>query len=170
MRPCRWQFAAFCSPRRIAREVQPQCESSTLNELIRGRPLIVSNPAREEILASILAGIPTVAQAIAAGPARYWSRALDAARRSYAQSAKEVGFAEADADIWLSAVMFQLRLELKKALAKRRLSDLVAQEPSDARSLARGYMNGSVDAGARASGQESEAQAVRRNYIERKQR
>jgi hypothetical protein len=81
----------------------------------------VSNPERKEILASALAGIPAVAHAIAASPAKHWSRALDAARRSYLQSAKNVGFAEAAADTWVSAVMFQLRMELKKALAKRTL-------------------------------------------------
>jgi hypothetical protein len=84
---------------------------------------IVLNLERKEILASALAGIPMVAHAIAASPAKHWSRALDAARRSYLQSAKNIGFAEAAADIWVSAVMFQLRMELKKAFAKPTLLD-----------------------------------------------
>lgn len=91
-------------------------------QLIRRTAPIVSNPEREAVLASALAGIPKVAQAIAASPAKHWGRALDAARRSYQQSAKNVGFAEAAADRWVSAVMFQLRMELKEALAKRRLA------------------------------------------------
>ena len=73
---------------------------------------------RNEILASVLAGIPSVARAIAASPASRWSRALDAARRSYLRSAKNMGFGDEAADIWVAAVMFHLRLELKKALAK----------------------------------------------------
>lgn len=78
---------------------------------------------RKEILASVLAGIPAVARAIAASPAKSWSRALNAARRSYLLSAKNVGFAEDAADTWVSAVMFYLRLELKKVMASRTSSN-----------------------------------------------
>jgi hypothetical protein len=74
---------------------------------------------RKEILASVLTGIPMVARAIAASPAGSWSRALDAARRSYLLSARNVGFGEDAADTWVAAVMFHLRVELKKALANR---------------------------------------------------
>jgi len=79
----------------------------------------VFDAERNEILASVLAGIPSVACAIAASPASRWSRALDAARRSYSRSAKSMGFSDEAADTWVAAVMFHLRLELKKALAKR---------------------------------------------------
>jgi len=74
---------------------------------------------RNDILASVLAGIPSVARAIAGSRASRWSRALDAARRSYLRSGKNMGFSEEKADIWVAAIMFHLRLELKKALATR---------------------------------------------------
>ena len=74
---------------------------------------------RNEILASALTGIPSVARAIAASPANRWSRALDAARRSYMRSAKEMGYSGEAADIWVAAVMFYLRLEVKLALARK---------------------------------------------------
>jgi hypothetical protein len=79
----------------------------------------VLDSERNEILASALAGIPSVARAIAESPAYRWSRALDAARRSYLRSAKNIGFSDEAADTWVAAVMFHLRLELKKVVAKR---------------------------------------------------
>jgi hypothetical protein len=79
----------------------------------------VLDSERKEILASVHSGIPAVARAIAASPAKSWSRALDAARRSYLLSAKNVGFAGDAADTWVSAVMFYLRLELKKVMSNR---------------------------------------------------
>jgi hypothetical protein len=65
----------------------------------------------DETFASAIAGVPKVAELIAALPAEDRFRALEAAERSYLESAHALGYQEADAQQWTSAVMSRLRIE-----------------------------------------------------------
>ena len=61
---------------------------------------MASNSESEQILEMAIAGISRVAQAIAAMPAEDRARALEAAERSYCQTALDLGYAEAQAESW----------------------------------------------------------------------
>jgi len=65
-----------------------------------------------DILKLAVAGIPKVAQKIASVSAERLASAFDAAERSYLQTARDLGFAEADARTLVSEVMLQLRVEV----------------------------------------------------------
>jgi hypothetical protein len=75
---------------------------------------MASNLEESEILKEAIAGIPKVAQAIAALPAAKRSKAFDAARQSYLQTLHDLGHTEAASQDWVATVMFQLRLEERK--------------------------------------------------------
>ena len=66
----------------------------------------------ERILRAAVAGIPRVAMTIAEIPAELRERALNAVARSYQQRLRELGHTEADAQIWISAVMLRLRSQI----------------------------------------------------------
>ena len=72
----------------------------------------------ETILRAAVAGIPRVAKTIAEIPTELREPALDAVARSYQQTVCELGHTQADAQIWISAVMLRLRatLQSKKKL------------------------------------------------------
>ena len=57
-----------------------------------------------------LPGLPQVAELIATFPFEDRRRALEAAEQSYLETAKRLGYQEADALQWAAAVMFRLRL------------------------------------------------------------
>ena len=63
----------------------------------------------EEALEKALAGISRVAQAVVALAAENRARALQAAERSYCQTARALGYDEQQAQAWAAAVMSQLR-------------------------------------------------------------
>ena len=63
----------------------------------------------ERILQAAVAGLPRVAMTIAEIPIALRERALEAVARSYQQTVRELGHTEADAQIWISAVMLRLR-------------------------------------------------------------
>jgi hypothetical protein len=67
----------------------------------------------ERILQMAAAGIPRVAQAIAAMPVSDWSTALAAAERSYYQTALDAGYGDTQAEGWAAALIFQLRAEME---------------------------------------------------------
>ncbi|MGC2329901.1 MAG: hypothetical protein WA581_00470 [Candidatus Acidiferrales bacterium] len=73
------------------------------------------------ILGMAVAGIPEVAHTIAYVSAKNRTTAFDAAERSYLQTARDLGCAEADARTWVSAVMFQLRAEVDELVKPRML-------------------------------------------------
>ena len=75
---------------------------------------MASNSESEQILEMAIAGISRVAQAIAAMPAEDRARALEAAERSYWQTAREFGYGDAEAESWVAALMFRLRAEMEK--------------------------------------------------------
>jgi hypothetical protein len=66
----------------------------------------------EEILEVAVAGIPRVAKLIADFPIEFQEGALEVAERRYQRTVRDLGHAEADAQIWTSAVMFRLRSQV----------------------------------------------------------
>ena len=64
----------------------------------------------DEVLSAAIAGLPKVAELIATAPAENQARALEAAERSYLQTARTLGYEDADAREWASAVMVRLRI------------------------------------------------------------
>jgi len=76
----------------------------------------------DESFKAAVSGIPRVAQLIAAFPVDRWARALDAAEQSYRQTARNLGYSEAAAQEWASAVMSRLwvvRMRLEKELKRK---------------------------------------------------
>jgi hypothetical protein len=73
----------------------------------------------EGVLQAAVAGIPRVASTIAEIPSALRERALEAVARSYRQTVRELGHhTEADAQIWVSAVMLRLRSEVAEQRKK----------------------------------------------------
>ena len=70
--------------------------------------VMASNSESEQILEMAIAGISRVAQAIAVMPAEDRARALEAAERSYCQTALDLGYAEAQAESWAAALINSL--------------------------------------------------------------
>jgi hypothetical protein len=67
--------------------------------------------AEDEVLSAAIAGVPRVAEFIAAVPTEDRSRALDAAEKSYLKTAHTLGYQDDEAQQWVSAVMSRLRIE-----------------------------------------------------------
>ena len=67
------------------------------------------NLEEDEVLSAAIAGVPKIAELIATVPAEDQARALEAAEKSYLQTARALGYGDADARQWASAVMFRLR-------------------------------------------------------------
>jgi hypothetical protein len=67
--------------------------------------------AEDEVLSVAIAGVPKVAEFIAKVPIEDRSRALDAAEKSYLETAHILGYQETEAHQWVSAVMSRLRLD-----------------------------------------------------------
>ncbi len=81
---------------------------------------MVSNSEMEDMLEATIAGIPRVAQAIAAVSAKQRARALKAAEQSYLRAVQDLGYGEAATQKWVSAVMFGLRMKVEEErLAER---------------------------------------------------
>jgi hypothetical protein len=72
----------------------------------------------EEILQAAMDGIHRVAVAIASLSEEQRERAFQAAEHSYEQTARDLGYPEQRAGVWVSAVMFRLRADVEK-LCKR---------------------------------------------------
>ncbi len=81
---------------------------------------MASNAQTERILAAAITGIPRVAKRIAKTPTEFREQALEAAERSYWQTLRVLGCAEADAQGWISAVMFRLRKQVTEHEATER--------------------------------------------------
>ena len=65
----------------------------------------------DEVLSEAIAGVPRVAERIATLPAEDRSRAIEAAERSYLKTAYTLGYQDAEAQQWASAVMSRLQIE-----------------------------------------------------------
>jgi hypothetical protein len=65
----------------------------------------------DKVLSAAIAGVPRVAEIIATVAAEERTRALEAAENSYLETARALGYQDADAQQWVSAVMSRLRME-----------------------------------------------------------
>ena len=65
----------------------------------------------DEVLSAAIAGVPRVAELIATVPAEERTRVLEAAEKSYLETAHTLGYQDSDAQQWASAVMSRLRME-----------------------------------------------------------
>jgi hypothetical protein len=63
----------------------------------------------DEVLSAAISGIPKVAELIALIPAEDQSRALEAAEKSYLQTAHNLGYEGVEAREWAAAIMVRLR-------------------------------------------------------------
>ena len=65
----------------------------------------------DKVLSAAIAGVPRVAEIIATVAAEERTRALEAAEKSYLETARTLGYQDADAQQWASAVMSRLLIE-----------------------------------------------------------
>jgi hypothetical protein len=86
---------------------------------------MVSRLEAENIFEAAVTEIPRVAESIAGISSELRERAFRAAERSYQRTAQDLGFAQADAQVWISAIMFRLRSEVT-ALNGERLNGAAA--------------------------------------------
>ena len=78
--------------------------------VVRSSPMTLTLD-EDEILSAAIAGVSKVAELIATVPAEERTRALEAAEKSYLETAHNLGYQDADAQQWASAVMSRLRIE-----------------------------------------------------------
>jgi len=78
--------------------------------VLRSSPMTLTLD-EDEVLSAAIAGVPRVAEIIATIPAEERTRALEAAEKSYLETAHTLGYQDADAQQWASAVMSRLRIE-----------------------------------------------------------
>jgi hypothetical protein len=65
----------------------------------------------DEVFSAAIAGIPKIVELIATVPGENRSRVLEAAEKSYINTAHSLGYQDADAQQWASAVMSRLLIE-----------------------------------------------------------
>ena len=65
----------------------------------------------DEVFSAAIAGIPRIVELIATVPDEDRSRVLEAAEKSYINTAHSLGYQDADAQQWASAVMSRLLIE-----------------------------------------------------------
>jgi hypothetical protein len=70
--------------------------------------------SKDELFSSAVAGLPKVVELIAACPLGNRRRAFEAAQQSYLETARGMGYEEADALEWSEAVMYQLRRQASR--------------------------------------------------------
>ena len=75
---------------------------------------MASTSEEEEILEAAAAGIPRVAEVLAAIPEEDRARALDAAECSYRQTMLDLGYDEGPVQGWVSAMMLRLQAEVEE--------------------------------------------------------
>ena len=68
----------------------------------------------DEVLSAAIAGVSRVAELLATIPAEDRSRALEAAEKSYLQTAHALGYKDVEAELWASEIMWRLRMEEAK--------------------------------------------------------
>jgi hypothetical protein len=68
------------------------------------------NMEHHEVFDAAIAGIPRVAEMIAAVPLEQRTKALGAAQQSYQRTAKDLGYDDTDAQQWASELMSQLSI------------------------------------------------------------
>jgi hypothetical protein len=70
--------------------------------------------SKDEAFSSAVAGLPKVVELIAACPLGNRRRAFEVAQESYLQTARDLGYEEADALQWAEAVMHKLRSQANR--------------------------------------------------------
>jgi hypothetical protein len=80
---------------------------------------MVSRSEANNILDAAIAGIPRVAESIAGISSELREQAFEAAERSYQQTVRDLGYAEADSQGWISAVMYRLRGKVAELIENR---------------------------------------------------
>ena len=65
----------------------------------------------DELLSAAIAGVPRIAEFIATVPTEERVRALEAAEKSYLETAHTLGYQEDAARQWVSTVMSRLQIE-----------------------------------------------------------
>jgi hypothetical protein len=80
---------------------------------------MADRPAREKILEVAVSGIPQIAKVIAGFPIEFQEGAFEVAERRYHQTVCDLGYAEADAQGWISLVMFRLRNKVAELSTKK---------------------------------------------------
>jgi hypothetical protein len=78
-----------------------------------------SDSRNQDIFEMAFAGIPRVAELIAALRLEDRIRALDAAEQRYKQMARDIGVSEGAADVWAAAVMSLIRLRVVEETVQR---------------------------------------------------
>ena len=115
------------SRHRMLISIRPQCRRffGELGEK-RDRPLdwtdrmsMRSDSRNQDIFELAFAGIPRVAELIAALRLEDRIRALDAAEQRYKQMARDLGVSEGAADVWAAAVMSLIRLRVVEETVQR---------------------------------------------------
>jgi hypothetical protein len=66
---------------------------------------------KDEVLSAAIAGVPRIAEIMATVAAEDRSRALEAAEKSYLETAHTLGYEDTDAQQWVAAVMSRLQAE-----------------------------------------------------------
>ena len=89
----------------------------------------------QEVLEAVVAGIPAMADFIAAMPDGQRAIALDALERHYLQTAQNLGCAEPPARMWASAVMLHLRDRMEQ-MTEPGTTGFVGDRPDEDYSLA----------------------------------
>jgi hypothetical protein len=104
----------YCRVSTSGQTLEAQLEELSLFAVALALGLVVwSSPMtlileEDEVLSAAIAGVPRVAELIATVPAEGRSRALEAAEKSYLKTAQTLGYQDADAQQWASAVMSRL--------------------------------------------------------------
>jgi hypothetical protein len=80
---------------------------------------MADRPERERILEIAVSGIPQIAKVIADYPIEFQQGAFEVAERRYQQTVSDLGYAEADAQGWISLVMFRLRNQVAELSTKK---------------------------------------------------
>jgi len=89
----------------------------------------------QEVLESAVAGIPAIAEFIAAMPNGERAIALDALERHYLQTAEDWGCSEGPARMWVSAMMSHLQERIEQ-MTEPGITDLADDRPNEDYSLA----------------------------------
>jgi DNA-directed RNA polymerase specialized sigma24 family protein len=75
---------------------------------------MASNSEEEESLEAAVAGIPRIADAVAANPDGVRAKVLEAVENSYRQAAHDLGYDEERVQSWVSTIMLRLQAELER--------------------------------------------------------
>jgi hypothetical protein len=96
---------------------------------------MASNFEGPEVLEAAVAGIPAIAEFVAAVPSGQRAIALDALEGHYLQMAEDWGCSEGPAQMWVSAMMGHLREQIEQ-MTEPGVTDLADDRPNEDDSLA----------------------------------